>query len=105
MNCCVVRQLPESSAAQLLLVSDKGTGTVRQGGSNYLDLTTIYTGAGSHSVKYPNIYSIISIVSFGNYGPRLCVRTPRGDLVIPQLLPATFDSSRHRRATLPFDPT
>lgn len=88
--CCTASK-PGSGWGQLLLVSDKCAGTVcgnsrRQGGSNYLNLTTIYTGAGSHSVKYPNIYSIISIVSFGNYDPRLSVWNgwpPKRGHVIP----------------------
>lgn len=39
---------------EVLLVETAGGGG--SGAGNYLKLTTIYTGAGSHSVKYPNIY-------------------------------------------------
>lgn len=76
---------------QLLLLSDKCAGTVsgnsrRRGASNYVNLTTIYTGTGSHSVKYPNIYSVISSVSLPNYDPHLrawkCWR-PQGGRVVP----------------------
>lgn len=91
LELCSAASKGASDWEQLLLVSDKCAryhqwSSRRQGGSNYLNLTTIYTGAGSHSVKYPNIYSIISIISFGNYDPRLSVWNcwpPGGGLVIP----------------------